>query len=173
MTIYAARRRLALLPFSMIAALGFGLGLSGGLGLVVGIPLVVLAVGLGILVQRRPRLEADERGLTVVGLVRMVRIPWVEIVGFHMERVGSDVPYITADGGGLQLERVEPQTCLAIERRDGTTVHARVITDDARTGYSSARVEEMVRELSDQWSVAVRTQQTGGWGGVRRVDLIM
>jgi hypothetical protein len=130
----------------MIAALGVAIALSGGLGLVVGIPLAVLAVGLGSFVQRRPRLEADERGLTVV--------------------VGSGVPYITADGGGLQLERVEPQTCLAIERRDGTTVHARVITADTRTGYSSARVEEMVRELSDLWSVAVSTQQAGGPAGM-------
>jgi hypothetical protein len=150
----------------MIAALGVAIALSGGLGLVVGIPLAVLAVGLGSFVQRRPRLEADERGLTVVGVVRMVRIPWIEIAGFHMERVGSGVQYITADGGGLQLERVEPQTCLAIERRDGTTVHARVITADTRTGYSSARVEEMVRELSDLWSVAVSTQQAGGPAGM-------
>jgi len=76
----------------MVAALGVAIGWSAGLGLVIGVPLVVVAVGLAIWIQRRPRLEADERGLAVVGLIRTAQIPWVEITALHMARVGPAYP---------------------------------------------------------------------------------
>jgi Bacterial PH domain len=157
--IYAANRRIALLAFAIVAALGVAIGLSGGLGLAIGVPLVVVAVVLAILIQRRPRLEADERGLAVVGVIRTVQIPWIEITALHMARVGRRIPYLTLAGGDPDIGWLRPQNCLAIDRKDGTTVHARVVTDDDRTGYSRARVEDMVRDLSDRWAHGIGTQQ--------------
>jgi hypothetical protein len=74
------------------------------------------------------RIAADADGVTVVNAVRRFRTPWSEIADF---RVG----------------RVAWSTCLDVVRRDGSRVHAWVVTSDSRSGYSDLRLGEIQDDL--------------------------
>jgi Bacterial PH domain/Protein of unknown function (DUF3592) len=127
-TIYGARRKQAL--FGCLMSFVFAVAAYSHHAHGLAIFLIVLGLGGGAFAARRPRLKADEDGLTVANLVCTVRIPWSDIAGFGLEWSGAVMG-----------------RCLAVERRDGTHVKVLVVTDSPRSGYSSRRVQEIVAEL--------------------------
>jgi hypothetical protein len=141
-TIYARRRGQAVVASLLFGLLAVVAHANGAESLAVG-----TAVTCGIALayfSRRPRLTANDRGITVVNLILTRRIPWRDVEGFAFEWAGF-------------------LSCLAIHRRDGRVVHAWVVTDDARNGYSSWQIEGIVHEL--------RARQDGAGGAGERGDV--
>jgi hypothetical protein len=81
-----------------------------------------------IVVAFRMRLAADDSGVTVVNLLRRVRIPWADIDGFRMGWVGLS-------------------TCLDVRLRDGRLLHAWVVTTTGAAAYSRKQSENVLGEL--------------------------
>src|SRR5215469_15787027 len=102
------------------------LAVRGGQGsLVIG----AILIAFGLVIQRRPRLEASNRGLVVANLTRTARIPWSDVRGMRIVWFGLT-------------------KCLAIETRTGKVVRSYVVTDDPRAGYSSPRFRQLLDELA-------------------------
>jgi hypothetical protein len=76
-----------------------------GIGLL-GVPVVVV-----LLILARPRLDADEHGLTVVNLVRRRRVSWPEVVAVGMAETQSWASLDLTDGTALPV--------LALQTADG------------------------------------------------------
>jgi hypothetical protein len=121
MTLYS-RQRWFIFAFSSFSALAFGVSDRGTFGVVLG----ALLFAAGLFVLRRPRLSADEQGLTIVNLVRTRHVPWVDVARLQVS--GSDLG-------------------LAVQLRDGRILHAWVLTPNPSSGYSFARRDEIVAEL--------------------------
>jgi hypothetical protein len=102
-----------------------------------GLVFAVLAV-VPILVVQRMRLSADASGGTVVNLLRASRIEWSEISDFRMGRVALG-------------------TCLDVCKRDGTRVHAWIVTTTGYPAYSSTQVDSMISDLR------LRLMPANGW----------
>jgi hypothetical protein len=133
LTIYARRRGQALvgsLTFLVLAVVAAGHGARGLAYLLVALTVVVVAY-LG----RRPRLSADARGITVVNLLRTIRIRWNEVAGFGIGSTGTE-------------------SCVAVRRSDGTAVNAWVLADDVRSGYTPEQLATIVGELRDRLAAA-------------------
>jgi hypothetical protein len=89
---------------------------------------VAAALAVPIVVIQRMRLAADEDGVTVVNLLRRRRVPWWEIDDFRLGHVGLS-------------------TCLDVCKRDGSRVHAWVVTLTGAAAFEPARVEAIRDEL--------------------------
>jgi hypothetical protein len=109
-----------LVVFAAVLALRGGAG-----GLVVG----GIFLALALVIQRRPRLVADQTGVTVANLTRTTRIPWEDVQGLRVAWYGVS-------------------KCLEIERRGRRIVRSWVVTNDPRTGYSSTRLRHMLDDLA-------------------------
>jgi hypothetical protein len=120
-TLYSRRRR-QIFAFASFSAVVFGVSDRGTFGVVFG----ALLLGAGLFVLRRPRLSADEQGLTIVNLLRTRHVPWVDV-------------------GRLEASRSD--LGLAVQLRDGRILHAWVLTPNPSSGYSFARRGEIVAEL--------------------------
>ncbi len=132
-TIYAAHRVQGIFGGLFLGALALIARSHDSNGLAIGLAAVgAFAV---LLLLRRPRLEIDPDGLKVVNLLRTYRLRWTDIAGF-----GFGAAAMTS--------------CLAIRRRDGTTVNAVVVSDDVRSGYSHQRVAEIVADLQQRHGAA-------------------
>jgi hypothetical protein len=133
LTIYARRRGQALvgsLTFLVLAVVAAGHGARGLAYLLVALTVVVVAY-----LARRPRLSADARGITVVNLLRTIRIRWTEVAGFGVGSAGAE-------------------SCVAVRRRDGTAVGAWVLADDVRSGYTPEQLASIVGDLRDRLAAA-------------------
>lgn len=136
-TIYSRHRLQSVLGTCSLFVLALVAHSRGSNGLAAG--LAVFGGLLGGYLLRRPRLRVDSHGVTVVNLVRTHRVAWSEIAGFGFGS-GAIVP------------------CLSIRRRDGSTVHAVVVTDDVRSGYPRERVEEIIADLQERRAAATGTR---------------
>jgi hypothetical protein len=141
MTLYARRRGQALAGSLLFVVLACVAALHGARTLAY--LLVALAVGCVAYVSRRPRLSADAGGITVVNLARTTRIPWSDVAGFGVGWAGSE-------------------RCLAVRRRDGSTVNAWVVTDDLRSGYTTDQVDAIVADLRDRLAAAGEVEDDEG-----------
>ena len=144
MVVYMAHRRKTLVVSVVAAALCALLDTDGWF------VISALFVGLGLVVQRRPRLVADENGITVAGLTRTSRVPWTDVRGMRMVWFGVS-------------------KCLLIERQNGRAVRSWVFTDDPGTGYQSAELQRLLRELAERQETAQggtlsERPRTGGLG---------
>lgn len=128
-TIYAAKRFQSIVGASFLVVLAVVAHSHAADTLA--IVLAVIGGGGAALLFRRPRLEIGPDGLEVVNFAHTYRLPWNEIagIGFGSTRMIS---------------------CLAIRRRDGSTVNAVAVTDDVRSGYSPQRASEIVAGLQQQ-----------------------
>lgn len=99
------------------------------------ITLAVIAVLVAAFVLRRPHLRVDSDGLVVVNLVHTYRVPWGEIARFGFDTTAST-------------------PCLTIRRTDGSVVHAVVVNDNYRSGYSTAQVDAITADLQDRLAAA-------------------
>lgn len=99
------------------------------------ITLAVTAVLVAAFVLRRPRLRIDGDGLVVANLLHTYRVGWAEITAFGFDPTAS-TPSLT------------------IRRRDGTVVHAVVVNDNYRSGYSEAQVDAIIADLQDRLAAA-------------------
>jgi hypothetical protein len=132
-TIYARRRFQAILAAFVLVLVGLAAHSNGANALAIG--LAVSGVVAAAFLVRRPRLEIRPDGLTVVNFARSHSLPWSEIAGFGF-------------GSGRMV------SCLAIRRRDGSTVNAVALSDAVRSGYSPKRVGEIVSDLQERLRVA-------------------
>jgi hypothetical protein len=95
-----------------------------------------LVPGLFLIWVLRERVSADERGVTVVNLVRRFRIPWSEIAGFERGRVGLT-------------------SCLDVCKRDGKRVHIWVTVSGWRGDYFEGEVDGIAMKLRRLRAAAV------------------
>jgi len=98
--------------------------------------LVLAALALvPVVAVHRMRLSVDASGVTVVNLLRRRRFPWAEISDFRMGRVALS-------------------TCLDVCKRDGTRVHAWVVTITGAVAYPGAKVESILTDLRQRLMLA-------------------
>jgi hypothetical protein len=69
----------------------------------IGIALLAVPIAAVLLILARPRLSADDEGLTVVNLVRSRRLTWPEVVAVGMAETQSWASLDLADGTALPV----------------------------------------------------------------------
>jgi hypothetical protein len=120
-TVYSSRRwQIFALALPAAAFWAFAIGGKGGVWF------AALLLGVGLVVLRRPRLSADERGLTIVNLVRTRHVPWTDVA-----RLGTS----------------DSELGLAVQLGDGRILHAWVLTANPRSSYPLARREQILAEV--------------------------
>jgi hypothetical protein len=101
----------------------------------VGVIVFGLAVVWFLFVLARPRVSADEKGVTVVNLVRRRRLEWAEIVEVNL-RVGDPWVYLDLTDGtvlpvmALQAADGEHGRAMARQLRDLVRARTRTSRDD-------------------------------------------
>ena len=85
----------------------------------VGISIVGVSVAAALLVLVRPRLDADEDGLTVTNFLTRHRLTWSEVVGVDMAPTESWIALDLADGTALPV--------VAVQTADGARFRAAVL----------------------------------------------
>ena len=73
----------------------------------IGIAIVALVIAGGLLVLIRPRLDADESGLTVTNFLHRRRVGWAEVVGLDMAPTESWLALDLSDGTSLPVVAVQ------------------------------------------------------------------
>jgi Bacterial PH domain len=125
-------RRGAIAVFALVAAVAVVRG--GALGFA-----IAALAAAGIVWVLRQRLTADGRGVTVVNVVRVLRVPWLEINDFRLRRM-----------------RPVMATCLEIDRHDGRPVRSwAVMTGTLYGGFSRARVNTILADLRRRHAFAL------------------
>ncbi len=106
-------------------------GLADRVGLV-GVGLAIAAV---LLLLARPRLEADDRGLTVVNMIRRRRLDWPQVVRVNFRR-GDPWVFFDLDDGttlpvmGIQSSDGEQARRFALQVRALVEAHSRTERND-------------------------------------------
>ncbi|MDJ1132424.1 PH domain-containing protein [Streptomyces iconiensis] len=94
------------LVFVVITGVSFMLEIGGGERATF-VFTAVLFLGVLILLSR-PRVSADERGLTVVNLTTKRRLDWAEVLGVHLRPGDPWVSLDLADGTSLNAMGIQP-----------------------------------------------------------------
>lgn len=113
----------AVLVAVVVVAVAAALPSSGGVPWALADRLGVVLVGAlicGVLLMlARPRVTADENGLTVVNLVRRRRLDWAEVVSVEMAPGDPWVMLDLADGGRLAVMGIQGSGGAAARRAAG------------------------------------------------------
>ncbi len=97
----------------------------------VGMILVGVAIACVLGVMARPRITAEERGLTVVNLVRTHQLEWAQVVDVHLN---DGEPWLVLDtSDGETLPAMGVQASGGARARQATAELAALVTAQTRT----------------------------------------